>query len=69
MSAAKSDDSSPSALTALNSSWLVIICRHLIQWIFAVSQSSRDRRETRRRDRSGASLPEPLDQIFPRAEQ
>jgi hypothetical protein len=33
MSVAESDDSYPSALAVLNSSWRVIICRHRTQWI------------------------------------
>jgi hypothetical protein len=68
MSFAESDDSYPGAVAILNSGWRVILCRHRIQWIL----QHRNRAETVARHvwhgRSSASLREPPDEIFPRAE-
>ena len=65
MSFAELDGSYPGAIPILNSGWRVITCRHGIQWIL----QHRNRAETvARHVWRGRSLPEPPNQIFPRAE-
>jgi hypothetical protein len=68
MSTAESDDKYAHLVIVLNDGWRLIECRHGIQWILQY----RNRAETVARhvwrSRSSASLPEPPDEIFPRAE-
>jgi hypothetical protein len=68
MSFAESDDSYPGAIAVLNSGWRVIECRHDIQWILQYRKRALTVARNVWRGRSSASLPEPPDEIFPRAE-
>jgi hypothetical protein len=68
MSAAESDDSYAHLVTVLNYGWRVIECRDGIQWLLQYRNRTETVARQVRRGRSSASLPEPPDEIFPRAE-